>query len=308
MVLIQHSIDEFDELKTKNIIFKLPDQVINKIKKISEQVGSSDYIKTPQFKTDKHRNKRKKYKNQEITDEDWDTFRTFQATELSKKDGIDLHINKVKKLFNKINDNKYSDMVEEIIIILLSIKIDSDKNKIYHAIFKVLSSSELYSKLYAKICKILCNKIKSFDDYVNNQISQIKNCFDDFKYENFNDDYDKLCEFNNKNDRRRWLCLFYTNLCNVDYIDVTMLLNDAKQFSASIFNKLEQREHKELIEEIVEIIFIIMTNLNKSFHDNSILDSIMDDVTYLSDCYDSKRPGFSRKAGFRCDDIIGCFE
>ena len=78
---------------------------------LADKVGAPSYQRTPNFKNREHRNggrgggdrRRRKKQNMEISDADWEAIRSFQATELEQKEGIDNLIDKIKGEINKLN-------------------------------------------------------------------------------------------------------------------------------------------------------------------------------------------------------------
>ena len=112
-----YNISDFDTIKNDGFNYSMPDITLRLINKIANMVGSPNYIKTPVFKKKhtyipkkadgtqdvfhhtkqdskqnhngkKHGKNRRRNKNKakEITDEEWEIFRTFEKTTIKQKD------------------------------------------------------------------------------------------------------------------------------------------------------------------------------------------------------------------------------
>ena len=106
--------------------FDIHDDVITMINMLADKVGAPSYQRTPNFKNRDHRNggrgggnqRRRKKQNMEISDADWEAIRSFQATELEQKEGIDKLIDNIKGEINKLTDMTYETQIEKICAIL----------------------------------------------------------------------------------------------------------------------------------------------------------------------------------------------
>ena len=87
----------------------LDKSTIDIVQKLADQVGAPEYIRTPQFpkreKGDrKDRNRRRKNKGPELSNEAWEAIRNFEVTQIKKSEGINKSIDFVRKSLNKITD------------------------------------------------------------------------------------------------------------------------------------------------------------------------------------------------------------
>ena len=144
--------------------FDIHEDVIAMINMLADKVGAPSYQRTPNFKNRENRTggrgggnqRRRKKQNMEISDADWEAIRSFQATELEQKEGIDKLIDNIKGEINKLTDMTYETQIEKICEILNDLVsnesfVDNDRNKVGEVIFDIASSNKFYSKLYAKL-------------------------------------------------------------------------------------------------------------------------------------------------------------
>ena len=83
-IMKRYSITDFNNIIYNGFDYKLDQSVISLIQNLAEQVGAPEYVKTPQFTRRERPNygNKKRHKNNDITDEDWEVIRQFQTTEL----------------------------------------------------------------------------------------------------------------------------------------------------------------------------------------------------------------------------------
>ena len=83
---------DYDRIKREGFTFILPQETLQAIKTIASNVGAPEYIKTPHFEKRTHKTRAPP---KEITDTEWDNLRSFKATILEKKKGVELSIDKI---------------------------------------------------------------------------------------------------------------------------------------------------------------------------------------------------------------------
>ena len=98
----RYTLSDFYKILEEGIDNKIEEETMQIINLLSNKVGAPEYIKTPQFKskinyTSSNSNSnsnsgRRKKKSQEINDNDWETIRNFQATELKKIEGVEKNL------------------------------------------------------------------------------------------------------------------------------------------------------------------------------------------------------------------------
>jgi len=163
----RYTLSDFNKILASNNYGSLSDETIKVINSLVSQVGAPEYVKTPQFK---NRNivssgVRRRKKTQEIADDDWDTIRSFQATEFEKKEGIEKTIDLIRKYLNMITPDTYSklkDNIETEISIINSASNKDDLITTVNEIFKIVTTNILYSDIYSNLYKDLINKFDIF--------------------------------------------------------------------------------------------------------------------------------------------------
>ena len=157
----------------------------------------------------KKNNKREKRKNKDnkriILNDDWEDIRNFEITERKKNEGIDLTIDTVRKIINKITEKTYDNLYPKLILSLDELE-DKDFNmedidKLADSIFVILSQTKFYGKMYSQLFKSLKEKYLFLDKILDVRLNNFKNLVDSITYINPNIDYDNFCKNNKINEK-----------------------------------------------------------------------------------------------------------
>lgn len=304
---------DFERIQYEGFSYTLSPDVLKIIQGIADQVGSPEYVKTPQFEkrqplsssampvqryevsanqrhdnnsnagirhpnNDKHK-KRDKYsysnnKGQEITDDDWESIRKFQATVLAKKEGIDASIEQIRKHLNKITDKTYETLkvliVEEINKIIAgeseySPELLAELKGVGDAIFNIASSNGFYSKVYATLYKDLMAQYSFMRGIFETNYKGFNSLFKTIEYYDPNKDYDKFCQVNKDNEKRRSMCSFYINLMLQGIIAPKSILKIILGLQELLMEKIKLTDAKNIVDELAEVLFILITSSAEMF-------------------------------------------
>lgn len=317
---LRYTVEDFQNIMFGGIQLELPKETIDVITTIANQVGATDYIKTPQFpkrqittnSSGKHglgqgysHNKRGG-KNKEINDDDWDAIRTFQATEIKKaREGVELSIDNIRKNLNKLTTKTYEKLIGDILSEIDKISdSESDLSKVGDFIFATASSNIVFSALYAKLYKVLMNKYPIFKNIFKVNFDKITETFTAIEYYDSNENYDKFCENNVKNSNRRAMCMFYVNLMKEDIISKDNIITIIKNLFDYFDSLINQENKKEIVDELSEIIYVFVTNSNNELEDEDDWDDIVSRVEAVSKYKVKDVLSITNKAIFKFMDII----
>ena len=211
-------------------------------------------------------------------------------------------INKICVLKNiDIGNNSDSYTISE------KIKDDTDINKIGEEIFNIASSSVFFSDLYARFYIYLIEQFPSMEIIFKYNFEKFSELFHNIEYCSPNDDYDKFCENNKKNDKRRALGLFYVNLMLKNAIEIDKVLGIIHNIQKYMLNEMKEQEKNDIVDELSELIFIMTTSIIKS-DNNNILDmqiwkDIVHNIQTISKLKNSSYPSITNKTIFKHLDI-----
>lgn len=305
---------DIEEIMNNGFDYSLPQETILLIENLSKKVGAPSYIKTPNFQKKNYKNNYKKNKHRalNISETDWESIRNFKATEIKKKEGNDIYIDNIKRSLNKITDNTYSDVRDEILGVIAEVtSLDSDNSELLFSIGKIIftiaSQNKFYSKLYAKLYSELKDKIEIMGEIFGKSYNEFIKTFEVIEYVEAEDDYDKFCLVNRDNDNRKAMSLFIVHLISLDMVTTESGIELTEQLIEKFKENIEKDNCDKVAEEICENLFIIITNcegLNINFQHNIKWDAIIDYIKEISEKEADDYPSLTNKIIFKCMDII----
>lgn len=271
-----YTLEKINEILYQGFEYKLPDETLNIISKLSSEVGSPDYIKTPVFEkrenplkiepklnsNESFNNKKRRGKGNEIVnDEEWSTLRTFQTTKIEEKTGINAQIDSIRVNLNKMSDKNYIDMRNKIIGIIDNLIMENvttdDMIRVSSIIFDIASTNRFYSKMYADLYSDLSIKYDAMKNTFENNFAKFVDLFNIIEYVDPTVNYDKFCEINKANEKRKALASFYLNLMINGIIDKTKIVVITRNLLDQIYRYISIENKKNEVDELIETIAIL---------------------------------------------------
>ena len=271
---LRYTLEQVEDIIFKGFDYEISEEVIQKISSLAMQVGSPDYVKTPVFKkrenpmkveptsTVKEQGKKRRgNKAMEIlNDEDWDSIRTFQTTKIEAKVGIDADFDSIRGFINKMTDKNYIEMrnkIVEVIEKLVAENSESDLSGIGSNIFDIASSNKYYSKIYAELYSDLSSKFEFIKSKYQENFNKFAELFDNIEYVDPNENYDRFCEINKINEKRKSLAMFYINLMYCGVISKTEIMHITRNLLAKVYEYISVENKKNEVEELTETIAVM---------------------------------------------------
>ena len=310
----------------------IPEETINTLNYLTTQIGSNDFITSNKyqkkekniipdvdqgFKNDKRR--KKGNKGMEVFTEDWDTIRSFQATKFEQKSGLDALIDKLKLSMSKLTKDKYLLIKEQIMEVLYEIiELEPDTNilteTIGHIMFDIILSNKTLLKLYAELYTDLIGSYDWLKQSIDNHFIKYPDLFKDMIYYDADTDYDKFCDMNVSNEKRKLTSQLFVYLSlngclskRSIYEYLVLLLNMMSQYIYQVNKKFE-------VDELTENIAILFNKDIIRFVEDSddydedvyIIDglSIMELITVFAKSKAKDYKSLSNKAIFKCMDLV----
>jgi len=266
-----YTLDKINDILFQGFDYKLPDETLKIISELALQVGSPDYVKTPVFQKRENpmkveqvnkdkRNKRNK-PIEIINDEDWESIRTFQSTKIEEKKGIESHIDSIRVYLNKLTDKNYIDMRNKIIDIIDKLVYETvcidEMMKFSSIIFDIASTNRFYSKIYADLYSELISKYEIMRSVFEKNLLTFTELFNNIEYVDPAVNYDKFCEINKTNEKRKALAAFYINLMNNGIITKNTIVNITRNLLSQVYSFISQEEKRNEVDELTETISIL---------------------------------------------------
>jgi hypothetical protein len=319
---MKYTLQDYSDIIFAGYDYKLPENVNVAIKKLVAEFGvtekrSSDNTDN-KFKKPGYFNNSRRPKKSENNDEVWEKQKVFKATVIDKKEGIEKSINDIRISLNKISSKNYEthrDTIIEYISNILKVNDDSSDedekvnnsieiNSISTAIFEIASTNKFYSELYATLYKELIEKFEIFRENVDQIIENYKNDIHKISYIDPNKDYDKFCDNNKLNDKRKALSMFIVNLMKKGVIekpivsDIILYLEDIVAKNVDVENMVYE------IEEITENLYILVTESVSEFKGTNAWVNILSNITLFSKYKTKEHISISSRAIFKYMDIL----
>jgi hypothetical protein len=275
--ILKYTLDDINGIIFNGFDYTLSEETLEIISNLALQVGSPDYVKTPVFKKRENPMKtetvvkdlntgfkkgKKNNKNLEIiNDEDWETIRTFQNTKIEEKSGINAQIDIIRVYLNKMSDKNFIDMRNKIIEIIDTFISDNiteeDMLHFSSTIFDIASTNRFYSKIYADLYSDLLTKYEMMRDVFKQNFNKFIDLFNNIEYVDPTINYDKFCEINKINERRKSLSTFYMNLMNNNIISKTQIMIITRNLLSQVNTFILLEDKKNQVDELTETISIL---------------------------------------------------
>lgn len=252
--MLTYNITQINDIRDNGFIFELAESSLDVINTISEIVGASNYVRTPVFP----KKEKKIHRSKEIDP-------NFKATVIKKEDNKNTV--SIRSLLNKLTDNNYDTIYEEIDKIIKNIVKDEnidELNEISDFIFLTAGTNKAFSKVYAKMYNNLIENYSKFQDILNSHVDKHLELFKNVEVVSPSEDYEKFCQVNKKNDERRALSLFISNLYNNNTLDCDVIYNIVSLLHENIEENVNNENKSGLVLEAAEnSCIIIMNSLDK---------------------------------------------
>lgn len=271
-------------------------------------------------------------RNQQIPNSEWDTILSFQKTEMKKKEGIELSIDNIRSYLNKLTDKTYdtmlANMLKEITGLFEACSHDvSDEhntqtvmNRVALSIFTTASSNAFYSEIYARLFQDLMAKEKEpehaeyavFRNVFEDNLASFMSLFDTIEYCDPKKNYDKFCDINKANEKRKAMSLFIVNLMKMGIVEKSQVLALMKQIQDLMYSNLRQEGKTNEVDELAENLFIMVKHAHvvlkdPSSNDPETLESFhtrVEQITEISKMKIKSKPSITNKTIFKHLDML----
>jgi hypothetical protein len=309
----------------KNIIvsgydYKLPETIIKIISNLSNELGVSFKENTKStIIQEEYSLENKKYSKRNfgikrvkpiVDEEQWEKIKVFKSTQIEQKEGIEKLINDVRVCLNKISNKNYETQRDAIILCIKEIIENketeniSELMRINKSIFEIASTNKFYSELYALLYKDLINEFECFKEniepFINEYIDNIQN----INYVDPKVNYDKYCDYNKENDKRKAMSAFIVNLSKNDIIEKDIVINKIIYLEELVLNYCDTENKTNEVEEITENLFILVTKSLTEMMNEPNWDIVMNNIKDLAQMKTKKHKSLSSRSLFKFMDIL----
>jgi len=279
--MMKYSLDNINQTLFDGFDYKLSEKTLEIISSLSLQVGSPDYVKTPNFqkRDNPMKNEPKRSSGGEggggysggngrnrrgkaieiTTDEDWDSIKT--TTKVEEKDAFSTQLDSIRVYLNKITDKNYIDMRNKIIELIDKLIIENisaeNLSILSYILFDIASTNRYYSKIYADLYSDLSKKYEVIKTTFEKNLEKFTDLFNNIEYVDPDINYNRFCEINKINEKRKALASFYFNLMINNIISKTQIKDIIKNLLSQIFTFILQDDKKSEVDELTETVIIL---------------------------------------------------
>lgn len=347
----KYNLADYQHIMQHGFNIELPSNTVSLVCELAELVGAPSYVKTPNFPMrgggggesenghghgHGHRHghhedgvsggsgggggggRGRRNKPQEIAQDEWESIRAFQKTEIQKKEGLDAHVDNVRSYLNKLTDKTYDDMLNNICAELKSIAEELAEDAAAHeeamrrvgnSVFQTASSNTFYSSMYARLFKDLMERFDIFKRIFDENMSEYMKLFNRIECVDPKKDYDRFCQINKMNENRKAMSLFIVNLMKNGIVDADSVLDIIHQLQDLLFENIRTAGRVSEVDELSENLFIIIKNCHaflatKGEECRVKLANRMLKVTEVSAMKVKTHPSISNKSIFKHMDIL----
>ena len=298
----QYSLEDFNKILTDGIEYTLDASVITILHQISTQVGSPEYIRTPQFDEKRTGDVKRHGKR---TTHDKDININFSAHQTPKKLTAD---DTIRKLLNKITTKTYTDLFITLTEELDKIAESSDEYKatISSLIFTIVSETSFYSDMYAGLYASLYEKYEFLRKEIENRIDVFSKSIDTITYHNPDTDYDAFCKNNKENLKRKSIGIFLVNLVKHKIIDNDIVCEIIETIQNKLIDMLDAENKSEIVVELSEISCDMIVSGKDILLLRDKFKNIIRNVRNLSNMNTKQHKSLSNKTIFKNMDTNDC--
>jgi hypothetical protein len=269
-------------------------------------------------------------RSQQIPNNEWETILSFQKTELKKKEGIELGIDNIRSYLNKLTDKTYTTMFSNIlkeIADLFAASIDDTSeehntvavmNRVAVSIFNTASSNAFYSEIYARLFRDLmaqdaastASPFAVFRDLFERNLASFMSLFETIDYCDPKKNYDKFCDINKANEKRKAMSLFIVNLMKNGIVEKTQVIALMRQIQDLMYSNMRQEGKTNEVDELTENLYIMVKHSHAVLAASDASDAAesfkarVEQITEISKLKLKSKPSITNKTIFRHLDML----
>lgn len=319
-----YNLDNYKNIIVSGYDYKLPGAIINIITNLSNELGVTFKENTKitnsqeEFIGENKKYSKRNFGNKRIKsvvdEEQWEKIKAFKSTQIEQKEGIEKLINDVRVCLNKISNKNYETQRDAIIQYIKEITENKQEQsetqsqteilKIKKSIFEIASTNKFYSELYALLYKDLIKTFECFKENIEPFINEYIDSIQNINYVDPKVDYDKYCEYNKENDKRKAMSAFIVNLSKNDIVEKNIVVNKIIYLEELVLNYCDTDNKTNEVEEITENLFILVTKSLTEMINEPEWGTVINKINQLAQMKLKEHKSLSSRALFKFMDIL----
>jgi hypothetical protein len=299
--------DDYNNILYSNFQYKLPEIEVGIIKNLLKELGS---ILEEPYVEEKIRYKRQTHKRSngiKKTDESWEKTKPFVVTKLEKKEGVDKIMSDIKNSLNKVSNKNYEvqrDLLRQYLTDVALMECGEETIiKIKNALIDTACTNKFYSEIYVELYKELQDLFMESGD-LEEFITVYEESINSIEFVDSNVNYDKYCDNNKLNDKRKGMAMFIVNLMKKGLMEKNRTLEIIIRLQELVLKYIDEENKMAEVEEITENIFLLITLSSIELNNKTNWKSVMDNVVKCSQMKVKDHKSISSRTIFKYMDML----
>lgn len=308
----RYSLADFNAILFKNCYgYVLPAPYFKLLEELESQLDVSEQpVSNAPAMSSRNRGHGHVHSRPKKREEDWEAVRSFKATKIEAKVGIEKTVNDVRIALNKMSASNYEKQKDAVLELVGSYfgSGDSginaaDTERISKAIFDIASTNKFYSEIYAKLYVELAQLHAVFRDLIAGFVENFSKNVGALTYVDPDDDYDGYCLYTKSCDIRKATTTFIVNCLKRGIVGPDKVFAIIRENQVCIDTwMLEDGKTKE-VEEIVENMFIVLTLAKDDLNQAGEWAQVVHKVKVLAKTKGKSQVSWSNRAAFKMMDL-----
>ena len=129
--------------------------------------------------------------------------------------------------------------------------------RVSSTIFDIASTNRFYSKIYADLYSDLSTKYHMMKEIFENNFEKFTDLFNNIEYVDPKVNYDRFCEINKTNEKRKAFASFYINLMFNGIIPKSKIMEITRNLLSQVYSFISIDDKKNEVDELTETIAIL---------------------------------------------------
>lgn len=335
-----YTLDDYNSIIFTGVSYKLPENVMDIIKGLTTSLGVGEsggsaagatssggndtFQKDNRKKGGRQNNPTfSKNKGKYGVAEDWERADVFKITKIERKEGVDKMINDIRICLNKISNKNYETQRDAILKYIADIVVKDDSStsenedgadtgagaedeidKIANSIFDTASTNKFYSELYATLYKYLIEQYPLFHKIIPNFVKKYMENMENIESFDPNLEYDKYCDNNKLNDKRKAMSAFIVNIMKNGIIGKDDVTDIILKLQNAVLGYIDVEGKTIIVDEITENLSILISMSVSELSAVPVWENIMTNTVHCSKLKAKEHVSISSRCVFKYMDIL----
>jgi hypothetical protein len=199
--------------------------------------------------------------------------------------------------------NKIIEIIDKLVVENIT---QDDMGLLSAALFEIASNNRFYSKMYAELYSDLTSKYDMMLSTFETNFDHFIELFNVIEYVDPKVNYDKFCEINKINEKRKSLATFYLNLMMTGVIPKAQIIQITRNLLDQMFTFISVDDKKNEVDELTETVAILYKKDMYGENDYELIGgmTIVQVVEHLANSKVKDYKSLTNKSLFKFMDLV----